>query len=669
MKNYLFSLALLAGVGMFAVPTVANVNATSEKEFIYGENIIPNGDFAVSGGEYLIPGGAPAEGVVAGLGTFDANKAVATSEVGNESNTVLKFAGGGFGSFYKLLQIESGSTYDISFEYKVDGSTDNIGFAFYCNTLNNRLPETNIMFDTANLTFADLDNGWKKVSATRAFDADKAYDSMHFWCNVNSATIYVDNFKIVKQGGDNNIFTHGDFEGFLDYGAVEVSSTPSADGIYGKNAKLGNHCVKLSNDSVYGVVSSLNESLYTLELSYSSTLSSDAKLDLNVLDENDQSLKTISIIDNGALLKGSENKFVDQFDGIKNVKKVQLEYSGTNELVVNYFSVKPTYENAFDPSKTYYESKNYVVNGDFEAFDEGTIFSENQLEGAWGSVSLDNPGHIVKDGDNKVAAIGKINDKDSKNYSSMFLMTPDDISIGDLLRVSYDYKLTISDDPTSYVEINSCFVGGANQSYYKIDFSKLGFDGEYKYTSGVEAAHYEIKTEKLDNGYTRVTLDFQVTQDKIQWNSVRWLFTPHNVGDSLYVDNVEMKFLSETPFTKEVSKIEINSDDIELKVGEEKQLTVTISPDDADDKAVVWSSSNEEVATVVDGKVIAHKEGVCEISVTANNGVKDSIVVTVLAQEKANNGCGGSIAITSGLLCSLAIIGCSLTVYKKRKHN
>ena len=35
-----------------------------------------------------------------------------------------------------------------------------------------------------------------------------------------------------------------------------------------------------------------------------------------------------------------------------------------------------------------------TVNGDFEAFEVGTVFSEVQLEGAWGSVSLDNPATI-----------------------------------------------------------------------------------------------------------------------------------------------------------------------------------------------------------------------------------------------------------------------------------
>lgn len=663
MKNYLLSLALIGLAGGMSLPLANSVNAASEKEFIYGENIIPNGDFAVGGGEYLLPGTAPSEGVASGIGPIDANSVIATRDPNNESNTVLKFVGGAFGSFYKLLSIESGSTYNISFDYKVDGSTDNIGFAFYSPSQGNRLPEVNIIADKDNLTFTDLENGWKRVSTTRLFDASQTFDSIHFWCNVSSATIYADNFKITKEGTTNNIFVGGDFEGFLDYGVSAVSETPDEKGIYGKNAKLGNHCVVLSNEGIYGVeLSSLKESLYTLDVNYTSELASDANLDLNILSDNGASLKAINIVKDGSLINNQI-----QFDGIENVKKVQLEYRGSNELSINYFSIKPTFENAFDPTKTYYESKNYVVNGDFEAFDEGTTFSENQLEGAWGSVSLDNPGHIVNDNGNKVAAIGKITDKDAKNYSSMFLMTPDDITIGDLIRISYDYKLTISDDPSSYMEINSCFVGGANQSYYKIDLSKLGFEEDYKATSGVEVAHYGIKSETLENGYTRVTVDFQVTQDKIQWNSVRWLFTPHNAGDSLYVDNVAIKFLSEEPFAKEVTKIELDTSDFELKVGEEKIVNATVSPDDASNKNVTWTSSNEEVAKVENGKVVALKEGVAEIVVTAENGVKTSVVVTVLPADKTG-GCGGSIIATSSLLATISLLGVGLVISKKRKN-
>lgn len=668
MKKYLLSLALFGLANGVSLP-LANVNSEAKASYIYGENIVYNGDFKIGAGEYVVPGGAPSgDTVISGMGTFDANKARATKDETNPSNTIMKFTGGGFASFYKLLNIEKSGEYKIEFDYKVDGTTDNIGFAFWCITDGNRLPEVNI-FDSnqnAGVKTTDLANNWKHIEYTRKFE-DKVYDSMHFWCNVNSATIYTDNFKMVKTGTTENIFKGGDFEGFLDYGTSTLTMTPNENKLYGQNVTLGTGNVKLANDGIYGLeIDSLNEDLYTTEINFDGEIASDANLKLNILNSENASLKEIDIIKDG--VSTTKNSYIGTFNKISDAKKVQLEYSGSSELSISYFTIKPTYENAFDPTKTYYEDKNLVVNGDFEKFDEGTKFSETQLEGAWGSVSLDNPGRIVKDGDNKVASIGKNDESDAKNYSSMFLMTPDDLTIGDLVRFQYDYKLTISDDPTTYTEINSCFVGGANVSYYKLDLSKVNYDDSYVTTSGAESAHYAFKKEVLPNGYTRVTLDFQVMQDKIQWNSVRWLFTPHKVGDTLYVDNVNIKFLSETPFTNEASKIEINSEDLELFVGETKDLTYTITPSDATNKDVTWKSSNEKVCTVNNGKITAIGEGVCEISVETTNGKKDSIVVTVLKKQEEKKSNGGAIAggIVGGV-AGVGIIAGAIIYFLKRK--
>ncbi len=670
MKSYLLGLAIAGLIGSVYAP-LANNGATtnSNQEYIYGENIIPNGDFSVSAGEYVLPSIPPSSGVASKIGPIDPNPLIAIAEEGNENNTILKMSGSGFSSFYKLMDIQPGSTYNVSFDYKINGTTDNIGFAFWCTSLSNRIPETNIMYsvDAENVTFTKKENGWINAAVTRTFDANQTYDSMQLWANTNDATIYFDNFIVSKVGETENAFIGGDFEGFLDYAQTSISETPSSDGIYGKNAKLGSHCVKLSNDGVYGlVVDGLEEELYTLDISCSSKLSNDAKLVLSVA--NESTLNEVTIIENGEV-----KNFSTKFSGAKDATKIELKYTGSEEISINKWSIRPTYKNVFDPTKTYYESKNYVVNGDFEKFDVGTKFSEEQLEGAWGSVtSYDNGGRIVQDGDTKVAGIGKFDEKDIKNYSSMFLMTPDDITIGDLIRFEFDYKLTIKDDPSTYADLNFCLVGGANQSYYKIDFTKLGFNEDYSATSGVEDTHYLIKSEKLDNGYTHVILDFQVSSDKIQWNSARWLFTAHDIGDLLYVDNVAIKFLSETPYIVDVDSISLDCGDLELKVGDTKTINATVNPGNADDKTLTWSSSDSSVVKVENGTITALKEGVAEIIVEANNGVKTSIVVTVLAEQipdKGQTNIGAIVGISIGAVCIIAGIITFVVIKKKKSKN
>ncbi len=87
-----------------------------------------------------------------------------------------------------------------------------------------------------------------------------------------------------------------------------------------------------------------------------------------------------------------------------------------------------------------------------------------------------------------------------------------------------------------------------------------------------------------------------------------------------------------TVVATEVESIQIDQEDMTVRLGEMSQLTVTVYPDDATDKRVEWSSSDTDVATVDnDGNVTATGIGTTEIIATANNGISDRITVTVIA--------------------------------------
>lgn len=659
---------------------------SDNSNLIYGGNIISNGDFEINGGEYTLPRNAPTgDTVISGIGALGVDIQPVATSLGN--NTVLRFKGVGFSSFFKLLAIEAGATYTFSFDYKLEGTTDNIGFAFWNSTDFNRLPEVNIMDANQNqdCSFEDLENGFKRVTITRSFEAGKVFDSLQFWvnCGDGSSTIYADNFSLVKEGTTDNIFRGGDFEGFLDFATSEVPSEPGEDGIYGTNARIENHSVILANAGTYGqVVDGLTEDNYQIDISLvSSKIPVDSTLKLEFLAEDNSVLTSYDIFTNGtASTNLVEGDYTYNIEGVDDVTKVQLNYTGETEVAVDLFSIRPTYENVFDSDKEYYESETLTVNGDFEAFGVGTKLSENQLEGAWGSVSLDTPGTIVETNhDGNAVQIGRTDASDTHQYSSFFLMVPPELQIGDLIRFQYEYKLEIQGEPMSYIEINSTFVGGANRSYYLEDLRQLNFDEDYKQTSGVEDIPFPIKYEVLEDGWIRTTLDFQVTNNKIQWDSVRWIITPQSVGDTLTVDNVSIKYLSEKPFVSEVSTVKINEGDIELNAGETKKLTTTITPADAEDKTITWKSSDTSIATVSsDGTVTAIKEGVCEITATSSNGKSDSIVVTVLGnggttspEDNSNQGLIIGLSV-AGAIVALGLIG-GLTYYfirkKKSKSN
>ncbi len=72
----------------------------------------------------------------------------------------------------------------------------------------------------------------------------------------------------------------------------------------------------------------------------------------------------------------------------------------------------------------------------------------------------------------------------------------------------------------------------------------------------------------------------------------------------------------------------INEKEVTIIEGETAPLTLQYAPKDATDLTIKWISSNEEVATVVDGVVTAVAEGEAEITVSIQNAVMAEPVVT-----------------------------------------
>ncbi|MBU8905951.1 Ig-like domain-containing protein [Desertibacillus haloalkaliphilus] len=85
-----------------------------------------------------------------------------------------------------------------------------------------------------------------------------------------------------------------------------------------------------------------------------------------------------------------------------------------------------------------------------------------------------------------------------------------------------------------------------------------------------------------------------------------------------------------------VVDVKLDQRSLSLEPSEEKQLSVTFSPEDATNKALEWESSNDDVVTVTEGgKLTAIAEGTAIISVTTSDGgYRDEVQVTVLMQDR-----------------------------------
>jgi uncharacterized protein YjdB len=93
-----------------------------------------------------------------------------------------------------------------------------------------------------------------------------------------------------------------------------------------------------------------------------------------------------------------------------------------------------------------------------------------------------------------------------------------------------------------------------------------------------------------------------------------------------------IKVTVEKPPPVLVTGVTISEGDQELEVGETVQLNAEVEPENATNKDVTWSTSNENVATVSEsGLVTAISEGEATITVTTiDGGYTDSIKVNVL---------------------------------------
>lgn len=162
--------------------------------------------------------------------------------------------------------------------------------------------------------------------------------------------------------------------------------------------------------------------------------------------------------------------------------------------------------------------------------------------------------------------------KDHDNYSAYFLDTNVD---NDYLTFSLDYE-------------------GENIEFVTV--TVLGDDGKIIYVyEGAPLEEFTVNIAGHENVTCKVAINGEVT-------SFDLLFSKDNIVP--------------------VTSVSLDKEYIGLKVGESKTLTATVLPLDATNKSLIWASSNEAIATVVDGVVSAKKVGATEITVTTKDGNK-----------------------------------------------
>ncbi|RYQ33322.1 Ig-like domain-containing protein [Bifidobacterium pseudolongum] len=210
--------------------------------------------------------------------------------------------------------------------------------------------------------------------------------------------------------------------------------------------------------------------------------------------------------------------------------------------------------------------------------------------------------------------------------------------------------------------------------YYPAD--KFGANStyiHYRVGTGTWTTAPGVKMEEACDGYLSFTIE-NPEQQQVEvtfnngsgnWDSNGGQNYKAN-GDSILVENGKITE-GASPCTTiiPVTSVSIAGGDFELKEGAAKQLSATVLPADATDRAVSWKSSDTSVATVdASGKVTAVKAGTATVTATAG-GKSASVVVTVTGGDApalesiaitGDGVSGGELSLKAGAVAQLSVV-------------
>lgn len=173
-------------------------------------------------------------------------------------------------------------------------------------------------------------------------------------------------------------------------------------------------------------------------------------------------------------------------------------------------------------------------------------------------------------------------------------------------------KVALSSDPTIYDEISlEVAVVSISSITLNKEETSLYVGGQETLTATVSPSNATDKTVTWSTSNSSVA---SVSNGTITANAVGSAVITARAGNFQAQCRVTVSPIS-------VTGISLNKSDITLNIGDTEGLNATISPANATNKTVVWTSSNENAATVTaDGLVSAVGEGTSTITVTTNDG-------------------------------------------------
>ncbi len=193
--------------------------------------------------------------------------------------------------------------------------------------------------------------------------------------------------------------------------------------------------------------------------------------------------------------------------------------------------------------------------------------------------------------------------------------------------VRYNYSTNTSTTLKSITD--TWYASGNSGSYYKGVYSGLAQNNDLLYYNTPSAVYsYDAATGESTLVYTNTystKLYGLYIRDAVLYGV--FASSPNETGTVRQIATLP----AETGPTISVSSVTLSKTSLTLEIGQTATVTATVSPSDAADKTITWSSSDTSVASVSNGTITAKAAGTATITARSNNGKTASVAVTVKA--------------------------------------